>query len=552
MKNNTYVHDCLFLSFMVFSSLILYVTKLGFYSDDWAFLGNFSLSQDQSVPGLFASFISPQNQMRPIQGLYASVLYWFFGPYPLGYHLINAGVFLSGCVVFYLVLRHMQFPRILAVAWPLVYALLPHYSTDRFWFAAFQANLSMLFYFLSLYAGLQAISTQTKKIWAWGILSLLSLVISTLSYEVFLPLFLCNTLLFWNPKDMFYKSSLGQQPPKKRLLFIVGTFLVLLPVIVFKVIETTRLENGPLGNIPQYVSYLASLIHAALWVNYGVFLFQLPFIIGKFLFYYFNFPVFLVSILFGFIIFSYLYGIVLSSTAPFPNPRYMFKMVVWSFVLFILGYAIFFTNNNVIFSATGIGNRVAIAASLGVALTVLGAGGWISRILFTRRFSKLFFCIVIAFFCWGNFLVINTIALFWIVAYPKEMTILRSIRQQFPTIPSNSTILLDGMCPYVGPAIVFESSWDLTGALYMLYSDKTIRADVVKPTLLVEKEGIATQIYDQRQWYPYETLSVYNVTTNQVYQFSTQTAAQFYFKKISPNFLGNCPASTDGSGVAIF
>ncbi len=45
------VIDCIFLAFAVLLSFTGYVDRLGFYSDDWSFLGNFTLSADKSLSG---------------------------------------------------------------------------------------------------------------------------------------------------------------------------------------------------------------------------------------------------------------------------------------------------------------------------------------------------------------------------------------------------------------------------------------------------------------------------------------------------------------------
>ena len=94
--------------------------------------------------------------MRPVQFLYLAALYKAFGTDPLGYHVVNTLVLAAGAVLFYLVLRRLGLSRVLALAVPLVYALLPHYSTNKLWMAAFQIGLSMTLYFLSLYADLRA------------------------------------------------------------------------------------------------------------------------------------------------------------------------------------------------------------------------------------------------------------------------------------------------------------------------------------------------------------------------------------------------------------
>ena len=139
--------DCLFLAAIVLFSAVTYLGDLGFYSDDWAFLASYSLAEDQSLLGLFQSNYTPEVWMRPLQILYQATLYWLFGPHPLGYHMFNTGVLALGAVLFYLLLRELGRPRLVSLAIPALYVLLPHYSTDRFWYAAFPTTLSMALYF---------------------------------------------------------------------------------------------------------------------------------------------------------------------------------------------------------------------------------------------------------------------------------------------------------------------------------------------------------------------------------------------------------------------
>jgi MFS family permease len=60
-------------------------------------------------------------------------LYSLFQLEPLGYHVVNIAVLAATAVLFYLSLRRLGIPRFLTLTIPLVFALLPHYSTDRFW-----------------------------------------------------------------------------------------------------------------------------------------------------------------------------------------------------------------------------------------------------------------------------------------------------------------------------------------------------------------------------------------------------------------------------------
>src|SRR5438132_12651507 len=87
--------DCLFLTIVVILSLSNYIVGLGFYDDDWALLASMSLSQDQSLVGVFTELTHVHdNEIRPIQFFALTVSYKIFHLNPLGYHLVN-GIFLS-------------------------------------------------------------------------------------------------------------------------------------------------------------------------------------------------------------------------------------------------------------------------------------------------------------------------------------------------------------------------------------------------------------------------------------------------------------------------
>jgi hypothetical protein len=107
-------------------SVIPYVTRLGFYSDDWAFLGVLSTS-DQSFTGLWERQyeFNVSLRMRPTQVIYNAMLYMLFGLAPLGYHIVNIVVLATMTVLLYMVLRELGFSRPMAVAIPALYALLP-------------------------------------------------------------------------------------------------------------------------------------------------------------------------------------------------------------------------------------------------------------------------------------------------------------------------------------------------------------------------------------------------------------------------------------------
>ncbi len=541
------LRDCLFLGFIVLLSVGSYIYKIGFYSDDWSFLGNFTLSHNQSLIGLYQTATTPNTFMRPVQNLYDAVLFWLFGTHPLGYQLVNTYVFIGIILLFYIILRYIRIPRIIALTVPLVYALLPNYSTDRFWYAAFQVNLSTLFFLFSTYTGLKSFSSQTKKMFIWKTISIFSLVMSALSYEVILPFVFVNMILFWNPVERLLRNKNDKNNhTQNHAVFIILNFIVLLYLIFFKAKTTTRLDSF---NYPGDIIHLVSSISRT---NFGTLGVKAPYIWGAILSQYAHSPMLLLAFFLYIVVFLYLFFTTSIPAVSFPKATFMRTITISGVVLFLLGYAIFFANNKVGFSPTGIDNRVASAAAIGIAFIIVGGAGWMSRLLPSEKLSKWFFCTTISILCAGGFLMVNTIALFWASSYQQSSLVLADIYQHFPTMPKNSTLILDGICPYIGPGIVFESQWDLKGAMQTIYHDPTIQADIVTPRLKIANQSINTQIYTFKAYYPYRRLFIYNFKYKRKFYIPNIQAAYAYFQKFNPDYNNNCPAATAGNGVTIF
>jgi len=183
--------DSGFLAFIVLVSLVLYVSRLGFYSDDWSLLATMDLADDSSVIKLITIMFRdhPEMRSRPVEVLHYVVLYKVFGVQSWGYHVVNSTVLMANAILLYICLLQFRSPRTLALSAVLIYILLPHYSTNRFWITASVVPLSMSFYFVSLYCDLRSLGTYGWRFAIWKAASAGALLGSTLGYETPLPLF---------------------------------------------------------------------------------------------------------------------------------------------------------------------------------------------------------------------------------------------------------------------------------------------------------------------------------------------------------------------------
>ena len=146
-----------------------------------------------------------------------------------------------------------------------------------------------------------------------------------------------------------------------------------------------------------------------------------------------------------------------------------------------------------------------------------------------------------------GFIVNNAIASFWVKAYKKEKEILAGVRQTFVTLPAKSTLILDGFCPYIGPAVVFTRDWDVTGALMMLYKERDVRGDVVLPSTQVTENSLIIH-----QEYPYWQLYIYNHTQRTGIKLMNAQDALWYFEKFNQGYKNGCPPFQEEYGVPVF
>jgi hypothetical protein len=156
----------------------------------------------------------------------------------------------------------------------------------------------------------------------------------------------------------------------------------------------------------------------------------------------------------------------------------------------VLGYAIFVTNQRVLFRSAGIDNRVNAAAALGVAAVLVAGLGWISTTLPDAR-RVAFFSAAVGTTVAIGVLIVDGLGGFWTRAANEQHTIVNTLRASHPSLPSSSTIVLDGACPETGPAVVFADQWDFRAELQLAYRDPTLVADTATEALQAEPNRLA-------------------------------------------------------------
>ncbi|MCH7753690.1 hypothetical protein IH970_01020 [candidate division KSB1 bacterium] len=521
------------------------------------------------MSGLFEVLYGVHVKMQPGKVFYQVGLYNLFGLNPLGYHIFNHAVFLLNVLLFYAILRKLYGKRLLCISVVLVYAFLPHYSSARFWLQGFEFNLALTFYFLSLYSDLMGVHARPAGFWGWKFSSALSLICSLLINPIAMALFLLNPILVWRQTKRQLDEEVNNREEKKsnsftelirnnpRTLFYFQLALVL-PLINLNIL--TAIDNGT-SNFSHIFRHIFEVnygtydwglnyIHAV-GVAYGAYGIGLPFVVWSTITNHSNIATFVAAGLLGLIIYLFLYSTMKRSGSGYFDRIYLSKFFKHGFIAFVLGYAAYLIDVRVRFSSTGSVNIAAVAAALGVALTMIGFLGWLSNLFRSKRVRRQSFCLWVALFCTAGFLVNNHIASFWTAANEQQHELLDEIQGTFPELSSGTTLIIDGKCPYTGPATVFESNWDLEGALKLLYQDNTIRANIVTADIDINDDRIRIS-GSGVQNYAFKNLFIYNHKEKKAYPLTNAKDARQYFEMINPTYKVNCKDGRAGFGEPIF
>jgi hypothetical protein len=483
-----------------------YVAGLGFYLDDHYWLGVMSTSHDRSVSGLFDALARNDSKTWLRPGMYfgLAVLFRLFGTDPLPYHLFVAALVPVCAVLLYVILNRLGASRFVAVGVPIVFAAAPHYSTDRFWLASYAAPGSVALALAGIYALIRACGAQGRSLAGWLVGAGAAIVFSILSYEVVVPLLLVVVIVLW------YRVRLGFG---NSLVTAVSASLSLAGVLVYKAIASTTLTEGSsyqLGYQTGFLHHIGYLVSGSVKVNFGTYGLALPYVVGWIFVHRPTWSAAAASLLVGLVVLAYFArsGRELELPAERVDGRRSWRLLAAAgLALIVIGYATFLVTGEIYFTSAGIDNRVNIVAAIGVAVLAvgltLGAVQWVSA-----RRQESAFAIAVALLAATGTLITSTLANFWTAANTRQREVVAGLSEALPSVKlSNTTVVLDGVCPEIGPGVVFAAPYDLAATLTTRYHDPTIRAPVATAVMTAEPRGlvISTVLFGTTRphFYPY-------------------------------------------------
>jgi len=530
--------DTICLAAITIASAMPYLPRLGFYSDDWGYLASFTLALHHN--SLFSSAASIFAG-RPVQGFYLALLFQCFGLNPLGYHIVGTLVLAASICLLYFLLIRLRIERAQSLAATLLFLTLPQLSTVRVWYSAYQITLSLALMLVSMHAQLSF--TRTGKA-VWLALAIAGAVLSVGAYEIFAPLlmgFAAVLLAFWwrsSPRDFRARWWAA--------LSSVAAIALILVVIAYKALLSGR--AGPIADPDRYLAGLRQLVRPDYdWrVDSGLNIFAMvqayfwapvkgwwtgaiSLVSGRS-----GVEVTVLAVVVAAVIF---WRLAARGGDNSPEPK---RLLLIGVAAFLLGHAVFLIVPYIAFTSTGIDNRTQVAAALGVALIF-------TTILSVISIRRIMFAAVVALITAAAFARLSTIENYWAETPALQQRILTAAQTDLRTLPANTTVILDGVCPYRGPAVVFES-WDVGGALTLVLG-RPVYGDTESSRMSLTPTGLSTSIYKMPDFYPYsDRLYVYQPYQHRLIRLDSDSAAKAYFTSRKPTL---CPPGYVARGVAV-
>ena len=551
VADRSWIGDSVLLIGVVLISVIPYIAGLGFYSDDW---WSNSLLAQNSANGLGAMVrtlfkADPEMLLRPVQAIYLALGFKAFGLNPVPYQVFDSMVVGIATVFLYLAVREMQGRRMPALATAVVFGLLPHYSTDRFWVTMHVASLGFAFACCGVYALWKSMNGEGGRSKLWLILALVTMGLSILAYEVTFGVIAgAVAIAGWR----MYKSA---RASSRSVFSAIGSILCLGAVLLLVVLAKARMQTRVTYHHHFFSRLWRLLGHGfsqAIQFNLWTYGLHMPVVlVGLYRHSALSGAAVCTAILVGVLIAAYLWRTLDSSSLP--TPAGCLWLVLVGFVVFALGYGLFLPSIEMDFSTMGLANRVAIASAPGAACILVAFAGLLSLVFKSQVARVRGFSLTIGAICGLNCLVVSGIAHFWVDGARQQAAVMRSVKDNVPALPHGSVLLLDGFCRYIGPGIVFEGD-DVAGSLQLAFGDFSLNGDVISPNMHFGDATVETIMYGQPEaTYHYgNTLLVYNVQRKTLSSLPSKDAADAYLRAANPTGDGGCPPAHEGDGAKVY
>lgn len=139
----------------------------------------------------------------------------------------------------------------------------------------------------------------------------------------------------------------------------------------------------------------------------------------------------------------------------------------------------------------------------------------------------------------------------WAEADRVQQRVYDGLLREAGALREGDTLLLQGTCPYHGPAPLFTANWGLAERLQVDHRTPGIRADVLSGTSRVTPAGIVVVLYGEETTYPYGALTVYDAREERAYRLGSYEEARRFFARRPLSRATGCEY-VDGEGTSLY
>jgi hypothetical protein len=431
-----------------------YISRGGFYSDDWQLAAWTKYPPHQGIFGTLDSFDSVR--YRPGQYIYDPIIHTVLGLHVRAFLAWAAFCAVALSVAFYTFLRFHRIGRVEAGAAAALTLLFPYSSSTRLWSTSAVVSITIILYLVGTLLVLRALSGRSRYPWVAHAIGFALVLAGVMTYEIVAPAVFLSVFLY------------ARVTTRRRA---VVAWLVDVVVVGLILIFVTSGRNQPIGTFGAQLHHAKIILlqGADLWsrvlVPYGI----VP-----------------TRLAMGVLVSIAAIAAVVAALLPRAHAARQ-DLIRWLGILAIgvvtiaLGYAMYVPADVYYSPSTlGVGDRTNGFAMLGWVLVVVA----LARLLATLVFRDLAY----SRFAVGGAVALATLLVgfgyadrlrseadAYAASWKDQTAILGVMKQTLPNPPHGSTIFLVRNIPWAAPGVpVFVQPWELLGTVKILYDDPSL------------------------------------------------------------------------------
>jgi hypothetical protein len=437
-----------------------YVRHGGFIDDDWA---TQALSHFTGFSGTF-SYIFSLDTRRPLQALYAAVVGAALGGHQHWHIAVSVGIWMLNTVLVLLVLRELRAGLLTATAVAALVLLFPFADSLWLWASGGSPDTAVALWLLGLLVALHALRAR-KRGWAWHVLASALMAASVLAYEA--------TLVVAALSGALYLLMAPRRVALRRWVVDIGAIAVAVLLFSSQLIDWNGVD------VHQTESLQYTLNHAKIILDQGLSVGAASFVPSGAPN---RWPVLAVLL-----VLVCVAGLVAGRTSDAVLARDLKRHLMLAgggLVVTIGGWAMFAPADVYYSPATlGVGNRVNLIAAIGLAALVVASAQLAVKTALAgtptlrRNVGALLVLGAVVIVAAGYLSRLGVDKGAWTRSDSERYVVLTSLRRDVPRLSPGSTVIATGFPVWEAPGVpVFATSWDLNGAVQLLWNDYSLQA----------------------------------------------------------------------------